>query len=413
MNLKSREFICILTLGIVLAPVYDYSISTTVVQQHDNDYWPDDSWRVSSLQEQDMNVQRIESLVSRIEDGSGVSSLLIIKNGYLVYENYRQGKNEDSLMHIFSCTKSFTSALIGITIREGYIGSIDDTILPYFSNWTIENIDERKENLTIRHFLTMTTGLDWNEHNISYSSPENMFNRMLASSNPAKFVLDLRMVGEPGLEHVYSTGASQVLSALIREVTGMRPVSFAQEYLIEPLSISDIDWALARVDTNMGGTQLYIRSRDMARFGYLYLRNGSWDNEQIIPVEYVLESKSVAVSTNWALDYGLHWWVNRDYDYFCAKGSQGQGIFIDPSKDLLMIITGVSDSIPMELYFERYVQTAAREGYSDDEVEEPEIPEFDVRIVMFLTIMAAGGLSILVVVIYPNITKKFSKLSYL
>jgi CubicO group peptidase (beta-lactamase class C family) len=153
LNLKSREFICILTLGIVLAPVYDYSISTTVVQQHDNDYWPDDSWRVSSLQEQDMNVQRIESLVSRIEDGSGVSSLLIIKNGYLVYENYRQGKNEDSLMHIFSCTKSFTSALIGITIREGYIGSIDDTILPYFSNWTIENIDERKENLTIRHFL--------------------------------------------------------------------------------------------------------------------------------------------------------------------------------------------------------------------------------------------------------------------
>lgn len=359
-----------------------------------------------------MNVQRIESLVSRIEDGSGVYSLLIVKNGYLVYENYRQGKDEDSLMHIFSCTKSFTSALIGIAIREGYIGSIDDTILPYFSNWTIENIDERKENLTIRHFLTMTTGLDWNEHNISYTNPENMVNRMIASSNPAKFVLDLMMVGEPGLEHVYSTGASQVLSALIREVTGMRPLSFAKEYLFEPLSISDSDWALVRVDTNIGGSQLYIRSRDMARFGYLYLRNGSWNNEQIIPVEYIRESKSVAVSTNWALDYGLHWWVHEDYGYFCALGSQGQGIFIDPTKDLLMIITGVSDSIPMEVYFESYVRRAAIEGYSEDEVEETEILEFDIRIAMFFIIIVAGSLSILVIIIYPSITKKFSKLNY-
>jgi len=408
LNPKSRVFICVLTLGLVLSPIFDSPVSTTLFEQDDNDYWPDDSWRVSSLQEQDMNVQRIESLVSRIEDGSAVYSLLIIRNGYIVYENYRQGKNENSLMHIFSCTKSFTSALIGIAIREGYIGSIDDAILPYFSNWTIENVDERKESLTIRHFLTMTTGLDWNEHNISYTSPENMVNKMLASSNPAKYVLDLRMVLEPGEVHVYSTGASQVLSALIREVTGMRPQSFAQEYLFEPLSISDYDWALAGMDTNVGGSQLYLRSGDMARFGYLYLRNGSWNNEQIIPVAYVHDSKSAEVSTNWALDYGLHWWVNEAREYFCALGSQGQGIFIDLAFNLLMIITGGSDSIPMESYFEGYVRRAAIEGYSEDEGEETETSGFDIRVVMLSIIIATGGFSILLIIIYPNITKKFS-----
>lgn len=398
---------CVLSLLMILSPVYDSSISTTLIQQQDNDYWPDDLWRVSSLQEQDMNVQRIESLISRIEDGSGVYSLLIIRNGYLVYENYRQGKDEDSLMHIFSCTKSFTSALIGIAIREGYIGSIDDTILPYFSNWTIENIDERKESLTIRHFLTMTTGLDWNEHNISYTRPENIVNRMLASSNPAKFVLDLRMVEDPGNVHVYSTGASQVLAALIREVTGMKPSSFAQEHLFGPLSFSDNAWAVARVDTNIGGSQLYIRSRDMARFGYLYLRNGSWNDEQIIPDTYVHESKSPAVSTNWEFDYGLHWWVDEVYGYFCALGSQGQGIFVDPKYDLLMIVSGSSDSIPMEAYFEGYVRRAAIEGYSEDEVEETELPKFDYRIVLIFVIIAAGGFSVLLIVIYPSITGKY------
>lgn len=391
----------------VLHPTYDLGILTTRVQQDDSDYWPNDSWRVASLQEQDMNVQRIERLESQIEDGSGVYSLLIVRNGYIVYENYRQGKRIDSLNHIFSCTKSFTSALIGIAVREGFIGSIDDTILSYFPNWTIENIDERKESLTIRHFLTMTTGLDWNEHNISYTSPDNMVNRMLASPNPAKFVLDLRMVMDPGEVHVYSTGASQVLAALIREVTGMRASSFAQEYLFEPLSISETDWAVVNGDTNVGGSQLYMRSRDMARFGYLYLKNGSWNNEQIIPATYVQESKSAAISTNWYLDYGLHWWVNDVYGYFCALGSQGQGIFIDPRYDLLMVVTGNSDSIPMEHYFEGFVRRAAIEGYREEEVEET--GTLDSRVVMFSVIAVAGGLSILLVISYPAIRRDREK----
>jgi CubicO group peptidase (beta-lactamase class C family) len=394
-------------LVMVLSPVCDSSISTSFAQDQD-DYWPDDSWRVSTLKEQDMNVQRIESLESRIEDRSGVYSLLIIRNGYLVYENYRGGKNKDSLMHIFSCTKSFTSALIGIAVREGYIESIDDPILSYFPNWTIENLDARKESLTIRHFLTMTTGLDWNERNISYNSPDNMVNRMLASTNPAKFALDLRMVMDPGEVHVYSTGASQVLAALIREVTGMRPSSFAQEYLFGPLSFSDTDWARVRVDTNLGGSQLYLKSRDMARFGYLYLRNGSWNHEQIIPASYVQESKSVEVSTNWELDYGLHWWVDAGRGYFCALGSQGQGIFVDPNYDLLMIVTGCSDSIPMEDYFEYYIQRAAIEGYNEEETEETDISEFDTRLVTFGIMAAAGGLAILLIVIYPTIKKRSS-----
>ncbi len=383
------------------SPVSTHHLTT----QNDDEYWPTDLWRTSSLQEQDMNTQRIGRLISRIEEGSAVKSLLIIRNGYLVYENYRLGYDSDSLMHIFSCTKSFTSALIGIAIREGYLDSIDDPILPYFPNWTIENVDARKQRMTIKDLLTMTPGVDWNEHNISYSSPDNMVNQMLASDNPAKFVLDLKMVSEPGLDYRYNTGASQVLSALLREATGIRPLEYAREFLFNPLGISDIAWALTRVDTNLGGSQLYIRSRDMARFGYLYLHNGIWNGTALIPSTYVEESKSPLISTFYGHEYGLHWWVDETHGYFCALGSQGQGIFIDPSLNLIMVITGSSDSIPMEVYFESYVQRAASEGYPAEGSEEPPPQDSDYRVVVIFGLGFTGVVAIMIVIIYPKLRK--------
>jgi CubicO group peptidase (beta-lactamase class C family) len=393
----------ILILNPALLITSEYSASLELTQQENTTYWPTDSWRTSTLQEQDMNVQRIENLASRIADGSSVYSLIIIRNGYIVYEAYRQGKDVDSLMHIFSCTKSFISALVGIALREGLIDSIDDSVLPYFPNWTIENVDERKERLTIRHLLTMTPGLDWNEHNISYSSPDNMVNRMLSCRNPAKYVLDLKMTGEPGLDFVYSTGASQVLSALMREVTGQRPYSYAKDHLFNPLSFSDVSWALVGGDTNLGGSQLYITSRDMARFGYLYLRNGTWINEQIIPYDYLAESRQPLVSTYHGHYYGLHWWVDVAHEYFCALGSQGQGIFVDYTHDLIMVVTGGSDSIPMEVYFENYVQKAASEGYTGEGTEETDMLQPDFRNIMLLVLLLSGGVAIILVIVYPKI----------
>ncbi|MFW9849826.1 MAG: serine hydrolase domain-containing protein [Candidatus Thorarchaeota archaeon] len=394
----SLSMITILLLSVTIIP----RMSVYSSAQTEDIYWPIESWRVSTLQEQDMNEQRIDRLVERIEDGSAVRSLLIIRNGYIVFERYRQGYDSNSLMHIFSCTKSFISALIGIALRKGYIDSIDDPILPYFPNWTIENVDARKERMTIRDLLTMTPGVDWNEHNISYSSPDNMVNKMLTSDNPAKFVLDLKMVSEPGLDYRYNTGASQVLSALLREVTGIRPMEYAKEFLFEPLGISDIAWALTRVDTNLGGSQLYIRSRDMARFGYLYLQHGVWNSTTIIPSNYLEESKSPLISTYYGHEYGLHWWVDETHGYFCALGSQGQGIFIDPTLNLMMVITGGSDSIPMEVYFESYVQRAATEGYTTDGSEEPPPLEPDYRVVVIFGFMITGAVAIMLVLIYPK-----------
>ena len=405
LNYKLGILVCIQILCLAsLLPSDPYAFFE-ITKQKDAEYWPIDSWRVSTLKEQNMNVQRMNQLILRIADGSAVSSLIIIKNGYLVYEDYRQGKNVDSLMHIFSCTKSFTSALIGIALRDGFIGSIDDPILPYFRNWTIENVDERKERLTIRHLLTMTPGFDWNEHNISYTSPDNMVNRMLSYSNPAKYVLDLEMVGEPGFDYVYCTGASQVLSALIREVTGQKLASYAKQHLFNPLSFSDISWALVGGDTNLGGSQLYITSRDMTRFGYLYLRNGTWRNEQIIPIDYLEESRQPLVSSPHGHEYGLHWWVDVTHEYFCALGSKGQGIFIDSIHDLIMVITGDSDSIPMETYFESYAQKAASEGYTGEGSEEPVTTESNFRFTMLLIILSSGGMAIILVIVAPKLRK--------
>lgn len=324
---------------------FEYSEASRIednigVRTSNPNYWPISGWRSSVPEEQGVSSQKLNEMEDYIENQNlrnYIDSILIVRNGYLVYEWYPSiGYNEDIRHHIFSCTKVFTSALIGIAIEEGYIGGVDDYVLDYFPNRTINNLDARKEAMTIRHLLTMTSGLEWNDNPNFY--------QMEVSSNWAQYVLDRPMEFQPGTVWNYNTGCSHLLSVILNEVTPYGTRAYAIEKIFNPLNITNYIWNNDAQGIPIGGTQLFITPRDMAKFGYLYLKNGYWNGTQLIPSNWVVESRTAVVSFEFeqghGSGYGYQWWTYNLANGYAARGSNQQHIYVIPDLNLVVVSTG-------------------------------------------------------------------------
>lgn len=303
------------------------------------DYWPTDGWQVSTPAAQNMSETRLDAMTVHIKDeGFTIDSILIVRNGYIVFEQYlNPDYNQDSLRPIFSCTKSVLSALIGIAIDKGYIDSVDQKILDFFPNQTVANLDSRKENLTIKHLLTMTSGLEWHEFDVSYGAPNNSFTQLVTSPNWVQFVLDRPMVAAPGEVWNYNSGEFHLLSALLQNVTGLSTEDFAIDSLFAPLGIVDAFWQTDSHGIPFGGSGLELTPRSMAKFGFLYLNNGTWGAQQLIPKDWVAISTSSYSSVDTSTDYCYGWWRKPDLHAFYALGFAGQFIFVIPQYDLVVV----------------------------------------------------------------------------
>jgi CubicO group peptidase (beta-lactamase class C family) len=310
------------------------------VASSEPDYWPTSGWRTSLPEEEGLPVQKLDDMEDYIENqnfDNYMDSLLIIRNGYLVYEWYPLiGYNEDIRHHLYSCTKVFTSALIGVAIEEGYIGGVDDHVLDYFPNKTFDNMDARKQAITIKHLLTMTSGIEWMDDPNYY--------QMSMSSDWVKYVLDRPMEFDPGTVWNYNTGCSHLLSAILNEVTPNGTRAFAIERIFKPLNITNYLWENDAKGIPIGGTLLYLTPRDMAKFGFLYLNNGQWNGTQLIPSSWVVESSTSFVSLEFeegqGSGYGYQWWIYRWANAYTALGSNEQHIVVIPDYNLIVISTG-------------------------------------------------------------------------
>jgi CubicO group peptidase (beta-lactamase class C family) len=307
-------------------------------------YFPDDNWTATTPEEQGMSSAKLDEMMQFIEDSDApIRGLVVTRNGYIVKEQYWNYYNENTTHQIFSCTKSFTGTLIGIAIKEGFIDNVSQRVLDFFPEMTIENMDSRKGNMTLEHVLTMTTGLDWNEWNISYSDADNMYNQMFNSDNPIQFFLNLPTAYDPGTHWVYTTGASHLLSAIIQKTTGMSTWDFADEYLFGPLNMTVGGWNVDHQSINNGGTQLYVTAHTMAKLGLLYLNNGTWDGQEILSEEYVSQASSSHATIEGDLAYGYQWWIDTTQDIYSARGSEGQYIFVDPKDSIAISIIARAD----------------------------------------------------------------------
>jgi CubicO group peptidase (beta-lactamase class C family) len=304
-----------------------------------------DGLKMGNIQKSGLDPVLLSQMMRKIIDGTypNVHSVLIIKDGKLVFEEYFYEYNKDSLQELRSASKSFVSALTGIAIVKGFIKSKNETVLSYFPEYNFENISEAKKRITIENLLTSQSGLDCD---ISNPKSEGNETTMSNSDDWIKFTLDLPMVDTPGGKGMYCSGNPITLGRIIEKSTHKLLPDFANENLFSPLNISKFKWNF-KPDKSSSETfcQLYLRPRDMGKFGLLYLDKGKWNGKQIISEDWVqqsLEKHSVVQGVN----YGYLWWIKYlDADgvrYYgkAAQGNGGQKIYIWEEQNMVTVITG-------------------------------------------------------------------------
>ena len=310
---------------------------------YQGDYWPTEAWRTCEPKAVGMDPKKLKELNAEIrlllEMQIDFQSIVIVKDGYIVAEQYYSDDyGQDDLHRIYSCTKSLTSAMIGIALQRGLIGSIDDEMTDFFPDHQFLNPSANKDNITLHHMLTMGAGLEWYELEFPYGDDRNTFRQWTDDGYRLGFVLDQPSVAAPGEEYSYSSGISHVLSGIVQEVTGMRADSFALQNIFTPLGIEEYYWPISDEGVAFGGSGVRMTARDMAKFGYLYLMNGNWDGNQIVPETWVEVSQQKHMARKYIPDnyYGYQFWVS-DFGLYSAVGFEGQWIMIVPEHNLVVV----------------------------------------------------------------------------
>jgi CubicO group peptidase (beta-lactamase class C family) len=303
-------------------------------------------WETALPESQGLNPQIISDVLNEAESMAFMYSVLIVRNGFLVVEKYFHGPDSHDANHIHSVSKSFTSALIGIALRENYLESLDQKMMDFFPEYITPSLDQRKFDITLRHLLMMRAGFDWNDNEANWQE-------YASSPNWVKYAIEIPLRDNPGARFNYSTPQTNLLSAIITKASGMSTREFAERFLFEPLQISIGHWHQDPQGYYTGGHEMYYTPRDMARFGYLFLNNGLLDGNQIIPAEWVEESVQNYgyANENWRSfvansGYGYQWWIDTigNYNVFYASGKGGQKIMIIRDLNMVIVTTTNADS---------------------------------------------------------------------
>jgi CubicO group peptidase (beta-lactamase class C family) len=317
-----------------------------------------DGLETGHLSDYGFDLQRITYLMNRILNRSYVNihSVLVVRNGVLVLEEYFPGASynrpytrfaRDTLHSLHSVTKSFNSALVGIAIDQGRIGSVDDKISTYLPEYADVFEDSERDSLRIKHLLAMTAGLYWDEWTYPYDDIRNTHVALARSPDPVRYAIELPIMAPPGTIFQYSSGMSIVLGRIVHNATGLRPHKFAEQYLFGPLGITDYYWYIYPDGTVQTGGGLYLRPRDMAKFGILFLNGGRWGDEQVVSEGWVNESVQQHAP---GVKYGYQWWLDsytlwgQLKEGYSARGRGGQFIFVLPDLDLVVVFTGWNDN---------------------------------------------------------------------
>lgn len=234
------------------------------------DYWPTQDWRSSAPEDQGLDAQTLVSMDRYIQTQvPHIYSTLVVRHGYIVFEKYYRG-DADLHYEVASVTKSFTSALIGIALDKGVLRSLDQKVLDFFPEIPVAELSPHVADLTLRHILTMTAGFNWTEET-PWSWPQ--------SEDWPSYILHIPMASDPGQAFTYNTPSIHLLSVILSKASGLSTLDFANQYLFKPMGIEPSQWTTDPQGRNNGGRGLYLRARDMAKFGYLYLNNGQWDGK--------------------------------------------------------------------------------------------------------------------------------------
>lgn len=319
-----------------------------------------DGWQVADLNAKGIDPTPLETLINNIQNSAAgylyIDSIAVAQNGELLLNHRTRtaldqadgwANNQNIELHVLnSVTKSFTSALIGIAIDRGEIEGVNVLVHDYFQHkLPIANWTESKARISLENWLNMRSGYEWNEWDVNYLDTNNLNMQMNNSSDPIQFLLDRPMTTEPGSTFAYSTGITFGLGRIIQLASGMSVANYLDTHLLTPLNISQFDyWSLdGQLHT---GSALYLTTRDMMKFGQLFLDGGVWNGQRIISEAWVNQSTQRRVQFSETGGYGYQWWMTQfsvngqSYSTYYADGFGGQYIFVFPELDLVVGFTG-------------------------------------------------------------------------
>ena len=301
--------------------------------------FPTDEWPVGKLPRRIDRAaldRAVDAAFGASDATSRVQSIVVVHGGRIVYERYHPLDGPDEIYQSFSVAKSFTSALIGLLVSDGKL-TLDEH--PDVPQWRRRG-DPRRQ-ITLRELLQMSSGLQWDEVYEAGADPLNM----LAAPNAAAYVASQPLESKPGTVFEYSTGTTALLSGIAADALGgcAKEVRYLDDRLFDPIGITTDRLLRDPRGCWYGGLGADMTTRDFARFGLLYLRGGAWDGEQIVPTEWVDESR-VPATTN--PEYGLQWWLGPNGRTFQAEGLFGQRIVVVPGLDLVIAANSTAGGDP-------------------------------------------------------------------
>jgi CubicO group peptidase (beta-lactamase class C family) len=304
----------------------------------------DDGWEIATPGDVGIDPAALDKIYAAFvsEDRYyNAKSLLVVKNGKLVFETYcRDPKDRDRYGHVQSVTKSVTSLVSGIVESEGYIDSLDT---PLYSIMP-ENFpsDAQKRSITLRHLLTMTSGLSFDN---SVFAIEMYVDKPV---NPVKYILSKPLYAQPGQQFNYRDCDPELISYAIQHLTGKTEEQWARERIFTPLGIRNYYWELGPAGVTTGATGLHLKPRDMAKLGQLVLDHGRWNGQEIVDSTWVAESTRAQVATPYLIEphvyeYGYLWWILPRRQAFTAWGHGGNFICVVPDREMVIVMTSMPD----------------------------------------------------------------------
>ncbi len=346
-----------------------------------------DGWETASLSAVGMDYTYFERLMNSLNyiEDHNLHSLLVVKDGKLVFEEYFPGEkfclaqytgemgfNRDDTHTLCSATKSIVSALFGIAIDKGFVDSVEEKVFDFFPEYSdlLVEVDEKRD-LTIKHLLTMTSGIDWDDETFPYTDPRNDIYQLFRTNDPMRYILEQPMSATPGTVFDYDNCNTNVLGEIIHKANDFTLDEFSDTYLFSKLGISDFEWQHLSNNVVFASGDLLLRPRDMAKFGALFLSGGVWNGERIISQDWIDVSTQKYLNPNqysneytWADGYGYQWWqwerVNgTDFPAYLAAGWGGQWIIVHPAKNLVIVSTAgnfySAEKVPIKNIISEYI----------------------------------------------------------
>lgn len=298
-------------------------------------------WATASVAQVGGSGDLVEEGLERARDNDRLLSMLVVRSGRLVVEEYFGSAAREDLHDVRSVTKSVVSALTGLVVERGDVGSVDDPLGDYLDT-LVADLEPEKAAITIGHLLTMSSGLEWDE-----SGGFGDYTEWMRSDDLLGYVLDKPLVAEPGAQYNYNSGAVHLLGVVLAEATGLALPDLADELLFSRIGISRSRWERLPDGSHNGGAGLDLRPRDLARLGQLFLQGGASGGNPIVPEEWV--ARSSVERYDWRFDsgrlrgisYGYLWWVVPEAaePLYFAWGFGGQYVVVVPDLHLVVVTT--------------------------------------------------------------------------